>query len=45
MTTPDERPPFLRSWQRIYSAVALYLAALIALLSWFTHSWNWSWNR
>lgn len=37
----DERPPFLRTWRRIYSAVVLYLAALIALFSWFT----WSWNR
>ncbi|MBI4893103.1 MAG: hypothetical protein HY821_20940 [Acidobacteria bacterium] len=45
MTTPEERPPFLGSWQRIYFAVALYLAAVIALLAWFTRSWNWSWNR
>lgn len=40
MTMQEERPPFLGTWRRVYSAVGLYLAALIALFSWFTWSWN-----
>ncbi len=28
---PDEPPPFLRSWKRVYIAVLLYLAVLIFL--------------
>jgi HAMP domain-containing protein len=39
--TQDGRPPLLGTWRRIYACVVLYLAALIALFSWFT----WSWNR
>jgi hypothetical protein len=38
--TPEQRPPFLGSWRRIYSGVVLYLLAIIALLTWFTRSWN-----
>lgn len=30
--TDDEAPPFLKTWPRVYLAVLLYLAALIALL-------------
>lgn len=36
MIEPDEPPPFLGSWSRVYVAVLLYLAALIALFRWFT---------
>jgi len=28
--TADEPPPFLGSWRRVYTAVLLYLAILIA---------------
>ncbi len=28
----DEAPPFFGSWNRLYTAVLVYLAALIALL-------------
>lgn len=38
--THDEPPPFLRTWKRVYAAVILYLAVLIALLAWFTFHWN-----
>ena len=27
---PDEAPPFLRTWKRIYIAVLIYLACIIA---------------
>lgn len=27
---PDEPPPFLSSWPRVYTAVIVYFAALIA---------------
>jgi len=40
MNPSDERPPFLGSWGRIYAGLGLYLVALIALLAWFTRSWN-----
>ena len=33
---PDEPPPFLGSWKRVYTAVLLYLATLIALFYAFT---------
>ncbi len=29
---PDEPPPFLGSWPRVYAAVLAYLAGIIALL-------------
>ncbi len=28
---PDEPPPFLRTWKRVYAAVLIYLAAIIAV--------------
>ncbi|HLI82827.1 MAG TPA: hypothetical protein VKV17_02865 [Bryobacteraceae bacterium] len=28
---PDEPPPFLGTWRRVYAGVLLYLAAIIAL--------------
>jgi hypothetical protein len=33
---PDEPPPFLRSWRRVYTAILIYLAALIAAFYVFT---------
>jgi hypothetical protein len=33
---PDEPPPFLGTWPRVYIAVLIYLAALIALAYAFT---------
>ena len=33
---PDDPPPFLTSWSRVYIAVLSYLAALIALFYAFT---------
>ncbi len=36
----EEPPPFLGSWRNVYAAVALYLAALIALFTLFTRSFN-----
>jgi hypothetical protein len=33
---PDEPPPFLGGWRRLYLGVLLYLAALIALFYLFT---------
>jgi len=40
MNPADEKPPFLGSWGRIYAAMVLYLALLIALFDWFARSWN-----
>jgi hypothetical protein len=37
---PEEPPPFLRTWRRIYLAVLLYLAALIAVMYVFTRVFN-----
>jgi hypothetical protein len=33
---PDEPPPFLGTWPRLYTAVILYLALLIAACYGFT---------
>jgi hypothetical protein len=33
---PDEPPPFLGSWPRVYAAVVLYLALVIAACYGFT---------
>lgn len=33
---PDEAPPFLGTWPRVYAAVLVYLAALIFVLYLFT---------
>ena len=35
---PDEPPPFLGTWRRIYAGVLLYLAALIVLFYLFTRA-------
>ena len=37
---PDEPPPFLGTWRRVYVAVVLYLAVTIGLFFWFMRSWN-----
>lgn len=39
MNLHEERPPFW-TWGRIYAALGVYLAAVIALFTWFTWSWN-----
>jgi hypothetical protein len=36
----DEPPPFLGTWKRVYSAVLVYVLALILLFLWFTVTWN-----
>ena len=36
---PDEPPPLLGTWNRVYVAVLLYLFALILLFLWFTETW------
>jgi hypothetical protein len=36
--TPDEPPPFLGSWRRIYWGVVLYLTSLILLFWLFTRA-------
>jgi len=38
--TPDEPPPFLGAWHRVYTAVLLLLAVLIGLFYWFTIAWR-----
>jgi hypothetical protein len=40
MNVPDDPPPFLGSWNRIYTAILLYLVCLIALFYVFTRSFN-----
>jgi hypothetical protein len=35
---PDEPPPFLRSWRRVYIGVLLYLAVVVALFYLFTRA-------
>lgn len=37
---PDEPPPFLGSWPRVYAAVLVYLAAIILFLYAFTRAYN-----
>ena len=35
-TSPDELPPFLGSWKRVYLVILLYLFTLIGVLYGFT---------
>jgi len=37
---PDEPPPFLGTWRRVYAVVVLYLAALIASFYAFTRAFS-----
>ena len=37
---PDDPPPFLRTWERVYAAVIAYLAVIILLFFWFTRAFN-----
>lgn len=37
---PEEPPPFLGTWRRVYAAVVIYTAALIAVLYWITARLN-----
>ena len=37
---PDEPPPFLGTWRRVYIAVLAYLALLIALFYGFTRAFS-----
>jgi hypothetical protein len=37
---PDEPPPFLGSWSRVYTAVIVYLAMLIGICYVFTHAFS-----
>ncbi len=36
----DEPPPFLRTWRRVYVAVLIYLAILIAAFYAFTKAFS-----
>jgi hypothetical protein len=38
--TPDEPPPFLGTWPRVYAAVLLYLVAIIGAFYAFTRAYN-----
>jgi len=35
---PDEPPPFLGTWGRVYAAVLIYLGVVIAVFYWFTRA-------
>jgi hypothetical protein len=37
---PDDPPPFLGTWARVYTAVLVYLAALILLFYVFTRMFS-----
>ncbi len=37
---PDEPPPFLGTWPRVYAAILIYLASLIALFYVFTRMFS-----
>jgi len=37
---PDEPPPFLGTWPRVYTAVVLYLGLLIAVCYAFTRAFS-----
>jgi hypothetical protein len=37
---PDEAPPFLGTWKRVYIAVLFYLAAIIAVFYLFTQAYR-----
>jgi hypothetical protein len=37
---PDEPPPFLGTWKRVYTAVLCYLAIIIAVFYLFTRAYR-----
>jgi hypothetical protein len=37
---PDEPPPFLGAWRRVYAAVAIYLALIVTLFYLFTRAYR-----
>jgi len=37
---PDEPPPFLGTWRRVYTLILVYLAALIVLFYAFTRAYS-----
>jgi hypothetical protein len=37
---PDEPPPFLRTWKRVYTAVLIYLVAIISAFYAFTRAYR-----
>jgi hypothetical protein len=37
---PDEKPPFLGTWRRVYVAVLIYLAVIIAASYLFTRAYR-----
>jgi hypothetical protein len=37
---PDEPPPFLRTWTRVYIAVLVYLVGIISLFYAFTRAYQ-----
>jgi hypothetical protein len=37
---PDEAPPFLGTWKRVYLAVLIYLVAIITLFYFFTRAFR-----
>ena len=37
---PDEPPPFLGTWRRVYTAILIYLAATIAVFYFFTRAYR-----
>ena len=37
---PDEPPPFLGTWRRVYAAVLVYLVIIVAAAGWFTRAFR-----
>jgi len=37
---PDDPPPFLRTWKRVYTAVLIYLALIILAFYLFARAWR-----
>lgn len=37
---PDEKPPFLGTWRRVYIAVLIYLGAIVAASYLFTRAYR-----
>jgi hypothetical protein len=37
---PDEAPPFLGTWQRVYAAIVIYLVLIITAFYLFTQAYR-----